>query len=212
MAICSQSPASSQLLEKQNSSNAAHDIFHSVNEEPSPYRQQLVPVTPHDATEMEISITEATSANRDPSNETPTSVSTSEHATAQQQQQQSHLDSASYETPHSTSPNGHSTPTTQTKINHKGKTKKAPKCTIFVDKDSGYPILSSDSIVNLKRKKLIAIEHACEFPKSKTCFDKLADAQKLKSFNDFNIKLATPRVLENKWKMLNFDEEQLLSS
>ena len=55
-------------------------------------------------------------------------------------------------------------------------------------------------------------EHACEFPKSKTCFEKLADAEKLKNSNDLNIKLANPRVLESKWKMLNTDEEHLLSS
>ena len=50
----------------------------------------------------------------------------------------------------------------------------------FCRQKSGSQTLSTDSIVNLKKKKIIAIEHACEFPKSKTCFEKLADAQKLK--------------------------------
>ena len=64
-----------------------------------------------------------------------------------------------------------------------------------VDKKSDCPILSIDSIVNLKRTKLIAKEHACAFSKSRTCFEKLTDTQKLKIFNDFNFKLANPRVL-----------------
>ena len=105
---------------------------------------------------------------------------------------------ASAKTPHSSCPNGHSTPTTQTKKNHKGKTIQAPKCRIFVDQKLGCPILSTVSILILKRKKFTAIEYACEFPKSKTCFDKQADAQKLKNVHDFNIELANPRVLENK--------------
>ena len=46
------------------------------------------------------------------------------NATAQQQQSQPHIESASDATPHSMSPNGHSTLTTQNK--------KAPKCTILV--------------------------------------------------------------------------------
>ena len=103
------------------------------------------------------------------------------------------------------SPFDHSTPTTRTKKNHKGKTKKASKCTIFVNKKSDSPNLSTGSIENLKRTKFNAIEHACEFPKSKTCFEKLADAQKLENFNDLNIEPNNPRVLENNWKMLNFD-------
>ena len=85
---------------------------------------------------------------RDSRSETPTSA-TSNHATAQQQQPQPYVVSASDETPYSMSPNCHSTQTTQTKKNHKGKTKKAPKCTIFVDKKSGSPV------VNLKRKNLL---------------------------------------------------------
>ena len=65
----------------------------------------------------------------------------------------------------------------------------------FCRQKSGCPILSIDTIVNLKRKKFIAIEHTCELPKSKTCFAKLADAQNLKNFDDFNIRLANTRVL-----------------
>ena len=50
----------------------------------------------------------------------------------------------------------------------------------------------------------------CEDPQSITCKDKLADAQK--KINEFNVQLASARVFENKWEMLNFDEEHLLSS
>ena len=72
--------------------------------------------------------------------------------------------------------------------------------------------MSFNSILNLKKIKLIAIEHACEHPQSITCMDKLADAQKNQNFNDFNVQLASARVFENKWEMLNFDEEHLLSN
>ena len=41
--------------------------------------------------------------------------------------------------------------------------------------------------------------------------DKLADAQK-KKFNEFKVQLATTRVFEKKWEILNFDEDHLLSS
>ena len=44
------------------------------------------------------------------------------------------------------------------------------------------------------------------------CMDKLADAQKNQNFNDFNIQLASARVFEKKWEMLNFDEDHLLSN
>ena len=57
-------------------------------------------------------------------------------------------------------------------------------------------------MVNLKNKKLIAIEHACDHPQSITCMDKLADAQKNYNFNDFKVQLASARVFENKWEML----------
>ena len=76
-----QTPASSRHLDNQNSSNAANDTFHSVGEEPSPHRQQLVPVTPHDTTEMETSITEATSA-----------IMLEDKSASQQQQSQPHID------------------------------------------------------------------------------------------------------------------------
>ena len=56
-----------------------------------------------------------------------------------------------------------------------------------------------------EKKKLITIDHAYEFPKSIACFEKLADAQKLKKINYVNNELTNPRLLENKWKMLNFD-------
>ena len=39
-----QTPASSMHLDDQHSSNAANDTFHSVGEESSHHRQQLVPV------------------------------------------------------------------------------------------------------------------------------------------------------------------------
>ena len=42
--------------------NLVNDTFHSVVEEPFPHRQQLVPVIPHDTTEMETSNTEASSS------------------------------------------------------------------------------------------------------------------------------------------------------
>ena len=42
--------------------------------------------------------------------------------------------------------------------------------------------------------------------------DKLADAQKNQNFNDFNVQLASARVFENKWEMLNFYEDHLLSN
>ena len=67
-------------------------------------------------------------------------MSTSDHATAQQQQQQPQTDHVSHETPHSMSPINQSTPIAQTKRNHKGRTKKSPKCTISVGKKSSCPV------------------------------------------------------------------------
>ena len=72
--------------------------------------------------------------------------------------------------------------------------------------------MSTNSIVNLKNNESIAIEHACEHPQSITCIDKLADAQKNQNVKDFNVQLASARVFENKWIMLNFDEDHLLSN
>ena len=138
-----QTPAPSRHLDDQNSSNAVNDTFHSVGEQPSPHRQQLVALAPLDTTEMETSIAEASST-----------IMLEDKSASQQQLPQPHKDSASNESPHSMSPNDHSTPTTQTKRNQKVKTRKAPKCTIFVD---------TDSIVNLKRKKRIAIATRVRF-------------------------------------------------
>ena len=126
-----QTLATSRNFDDQYSSNAANDTFHSVGEEQTPHRQQLVPVTPHVTTEFETSVTEASSAtmvedklasqqqqpqphiDRDSSSETKTSVSTSDCSTAEQQYQQSHMDCASSsETSDLVSPSDHSTPTT----------------------------------------------------------------------------------------------------
>ena len=92
---------------------------------------------------METSITEATSAimlldksasqqqqlqpriDSVSSIETFIPVSTSDHSTAQEEQQQYHIYRALSETPNSMFPNDHSTPFTQLKRNHKGKTEKA---------------------------------------------------------------------------------------
>ena len=73
----------------------------------------------------------------------------------------------------------------------------------FLEKN-GRQKLSTNSIVNPKDKKLTAIEYACEHPQTITCMDQLADAQKNQNLHDFNVQLASGRVFENKWKMLNF--------
>ena len=57
-----QNLASNRHLHDQISSNAANDTFYSADEKPYPHHQQLVPAIPHDATEIETSITEASSA------------------------------------------------------------------------------------------------------------------------------------------------------
>ena len=90
-----------------------------------------------------------------------------------------------------------STPISQPRLVKKGKSEKSRKCTTFVDKNNGHQILSTNSIVKLRNKQLIAIEHVCEHHQSITCMDKLADAQK-KNFNEFNVQLASVRVFENK--------------
>ena len=90
------------------------------------------------------------------------------------------LDTRREETLTSASHRNQSTPISQPRIVHKGKTKdkKSRISTIFVDKINGRQMLSTNSIVNLKHNKVIAIEHACEHPQSITCMDHLADAQK----------------------------------
>ena len=185
-----QTAASSLQLDDQNSSNAANDTFHSVGEEPSPRPQQLVPPIALETTKFETPTNEASSADV----------------------HEDELIARREETLTSVSPQNQSTPISQPRLVKKGKTKKSRKCTIFVDKNNGHQILSTNSIVNLKNKKLIAIEHVCEHPQSITCMDKLADAQKNQNFNEYNVQLATTRVFEKKWEMLNFDEDHLLSS
>ena len=55
------------------------------------------------------------------------------------------------------------------------------------------------------------MEHACKLPQSKNFKKKLVDAKKNEIFNDFFIQLATPKVLHNKWEVLDFDEERPLT-
>ena len=93
-----QTSASSRHIDDQNSSNSANDTLHSVAEEPTPHRQQFVPVAHHDSTEMKISMTEATSA-----------IMLEDKSASHQQQPKPLIDSASNETLPSMSPNGHST-------------------------------------------------------------------------------------------------------
>ena len=46
----------------------------------------------------------------------------------------------------------------------------------------------------------MAKKHAFDFSKSRSCYEKLADAQKLKNINDFNIKLAVLGSLKTNGK------------
>ena len=73
-------------------------------------------------------------------------------------------------------------------------------------------MLLSDWIVNLKNKTLLAIEHVCKYPLTKTCLKILADTPTNKNLNEFNMRLATSRVLQNDWETLNFYQEHILSS
>ena len=54
-------------------------------------------------------------------------------------------------------------------------------------------VLFNNSIVNLKKEKLISIEHVCEHPQSKTCMMRRAEAQKN---NEFEIELVTAKSLK----------------
>ena len=56
------------------------------------------------------------------------------------------------------------------------------------------------------------MSHALEHLIFKTFLKILGDAQKNEYSNEFNIILGASRVLHIKWEMINFDEENLVSS